>query len=304
MINFLSIKNFVVVGILALAGISVLGFSGATEPVFAASCTNGSSYKDFDGSYTRNSLTVQTKDNKKLCKDVKVNFTTFEVLNKNYNGKGFKNNSTALPQASIFNKTVTLKKGTNGKTTVQVAVPDACTPYQIDAYIGSPQTKVTTSAGLIGTNAIVGKLFQRTKSVCTVKVCNPATGEIITVHESKKNDYKPIGDEACKPTPEKTKVCNPKTGETITVEKDQTDMYKPVGDKACKNLQVCNPETGETITVKGSEAADYKPVDDSACQDVPAVVELPETGAGDSIMGLLGATLLTGTATAFLRSRR
>ena len=242
-----------------------------------------------------------------------VNFTTFKVLNKNYNGQPFSNNPTALPQASYWNKTVTLKKGTTSKVTVKMNIPDACTPYQIDAYIGPVQTKITTSEGLVNTTAIVAKIFDKTKTDCNpvvkmVKVCNPATGQIITVKESDASKYKPVGDEACKdikvcvfasktivtikgyqfdatkmskdlnavqckPQPNKVNVCNPATGEIITVDESEASKYKPVGDEACgEGVEVCNPATGEIISVKPSEAANYKPVDDEACEEEEEVM--------------------------------
>ncbi len=201
--------------VVAAAAVVALSATAST-PVSATSCTNGTSYKDFDGSYSgRDTMTVWTAGNKPLCKDVNVNFTSFTVHN-NYNGNGFKNNPTALPQSSFYNKTVTLKKGTNGKTTVKVQVPADCVDYQIDAYIGPAQTKITTNEGLVDTTAIVAKLFKRLKANCEVKVCNPATGEIITVNEKDASKYKPVGDKSCQPV----KVCNPANGQIITVPAD------------------------------------------------------------------------------------
>lgn len=298
----------------AVATVVALGATAST-PVSATSCTNGTSYTDFDGSRTGNdTLTVWPKA--PLCKDVNVNFTTFKVLNKNYNGQPFHNNPTALPQTSFWNKTVTLKKGSVSKVTVKMSIPDACTPYQIDAYIGPVQTKVTTSAGLVGTTAIAAKLFDKTKTDCTtpapkmVKVCNPATGEIITVKESDASKYKPIGDVACQPV----KVCNPATGQIITVPAKDASKYKPVGDEACKpkpgKVQVCNPANGQIITVDETEASKYKPVGDAACNQTPGKgseetpAELPSTGPAEAISALLGTGSLAGVGTAYVRSRR
>ena len=325
----------------AVAVATVVALSAtANTPVSATSCVSGTSYKDFDGSYSgRDTMTVWPI--KPLCNDVKVNFSTFKVLN-NYNGNGFKNNPTALPQQSIYNQTVTLKKGTTGKTTVKVQVPDACTDYQIDAYIGPVQTKITTNEGLVNTNAIVGKLFKRLKNDCTVKVCNPATGQIITVNEKDASKYKPVGDiackppvkvcnpangqiitvpakdaskykpvgdDACKPSPGKVQVCNPANGQIITVDEKDASKYKPVGDAACEDVQVCNPETGKVITVKKTEADKYKPVDDAACAETPGKGgdtpdELPSTGPAEAISALLGTGSLAGASTAYIRSRR
>lgn len=273
----------------AVAVAAVAALNGSSTPVSATdNCVSGSKYTDFDGSYTgRDTMTVWTKGNKPLCKDVNVNFTTFEVLNKNYNGKPFKNNPTALPQSSVYNKTVTLKKGTNGKTTVKVQVPNACTPYQIDAYVGPVQTKITTSAGLVNTTAIVGKLFDKTKTNCNpvvkmVKVCNPATGKIISVPESEASKYKPVGDAACKPAPNKINVCVIASGEIIEIDENKFDATTQTKDLSkCEIPEV--PETPET-------------------PETPEV--LPSTGPAEALSALFGTGALAGTTTAYIRSRR
>lgn len=269
-----------VIAVLTVIGAGFLALFAVQTNAATETCTNGSSYTDFDGSYSgRDTMTVWP--NKPLCKDVNVNFGSF-TINNTYNGQGFKNNPTALPQTAFYNRTVTLKKGTTSKTTVKVSVPDACKDYQIDAYIGPVQTKITTNAGLVGTTAIVGKAFQRLKTDCTppapkmVKVCNPATGQIITVPESEASKYKPVGDKACQPKPKYVQVCDPATGKIISVPESEASKYKPVGDKACQSVKVCNPATGEIITVPAADADKYKPVGDKVCQ--PVKVCDPATG--------------------------
>jgi uncharacterized repeat protein (TIGR01451 family)/LPXTG-motif cell wall-anchored protein len=148
-----------------------------------------------------------------------------------------------------------------------------------------------------------------------VQVCNPETGEIITMPESDKDKYKPIGDEACQP--KKVQVCNPETGEIITVDEKDQDKYKPVGDQACQpktpeQVEVCNPETGKVITVNKEDADKYKPVGDEACQEIPITppttpetpTELPHTGASDGIIALLGAGSLIAAIGYYIASRR
>lgn len=335
------VRSITAVAAFAVLTISAAVVGGAAQPAFAAECTNGSKYTDFEGSYSgRDTMTVSTKDNKKLCKDVTVNFASFTAPD-NYNGKGFKNNPTALPQKQFYNKTVTLKKGTDGTTTVQVKVPDACTNYQIDAYLGPVQTEITTAAGFIDTHNIVGKLFQRTKTDCTkppvdacntetgivekvakgkenvaphstdmtmcgdVKVCDPASGDIITVKVAKKDNYKPKDDIACKPD---VRVCDPATGNIITVKAAKEDQYKPITDDACKQ-NVCDPATGKIIKVDKSRVGDYKKVDDAACKDEPEVKgeeapkEISKTGPSETLSAILGVGSLAGAGTAYVRSR-
>ncbi len=322
---------------IAIAAIAVV--NGAGSPVSATSCTDGSKYTDFEGSYSgRDTMTVWTKGNKKLCKDVNVNFASFKVLNKNYNGQPFKNNPTALPQTQFYNKTVTLKKGTDGKTTVTVQVPDACTPYQIDAYVGPIQTEITTSEGFIGTNAIVGKLFQRTKEDCSepkVDACNLKTKQIEkNVPKSKIDDiYYTLDLEKCKPKEDKDiEVCRLSDKKyPVTIKESEFDSSKySKNPKDCeaedKEIKVCRlSDKKYPVTIKESEfdSSNYSksesdcaetpkcevpgkkhlPADSKDCEeDTPT--ELPHTGPVEAFASLLGAGALTGTTATYLRSRR
>ena len=324
------------VTIAAVATVAVV--SGVNESALAASCTNGTKYTDFDGSRSGNTLTVWPK--KKLCKDVKVNFTTFEVLNKNYNGKPFKNNPTALPQSSIWNKTVTLKKGSASKVSVAMKTPDACTPYQIDAYIGPVQTKVTTSAGLKGTTAIVGKIFNKTKTNCNppvvdkyIKVCRLSDKKYPVTIKEKDFDvtkYSKNPDD-CK-TVELVVACNLKTM-TIeqNVDKSKIDEINYTLDltkcEKVEKVKACNLDTMKIENDVDSSKIDgvHYTTDLSKCapkceipgkEDLPkdspdcveeeeeTPVELPHTGPAEAFTALLGLGALTGTGAAYYRSRR
>ena len=310
-------KKFISVlaGFAAIVATVVALGAAASTPVSATSCVNGTSYKDFYGSRTgSDTLTVWPKA--PLCKDANVNFTTFEVLNKNYNGQPFSQNPTAIPQASYWNKTVTLKKGSASKVTVKMTIPNACTPYQIDAYVGPVQTKITTSAGLVNTTAIVGKIFDKTKNDCTppakmVKVCNPATGQIITVKETDASKYKPVGDDACK----SIKVCDLKTGKIVTIKGYQFDSSKhskDLNNPACKpapnKINVCVIATGEVIEIDentfdaNTQTKDLTKCDTPETPETPE--ELPSTGPVEALSALFGTGALAGTTTAYVRSRR
>lgn len=240
-------KKLALAGVLVVASFAAFVSLSTPASVSAASCTKGDKYTDFTGSYSgRDTMTVQTKDGKLLCNDVTVNFGSF-IAPDNYNGNGFKNNPTAIPQTMYYNKTITLKKGTNGKTTHTVKVPDDCTNYQIDAYIGPVQTKITTSEGLIDTNAIVGKLFKRLKDDCSVPkvdACNTETGVIEKVEKGKENVAPHTSDlSKCK----KVTVCDSKTSNIVTITKSEaesdTDRYVDKDSDKCK-VEVCNTETG------------------------------------------------------------
>ncbi len=250
--------------IVAVAAVAVV--NGVSSPALATDCTNGTKYSDFSGSYDgNNTLTVWTKGNKKLCKDVNVNFTSYKILN-NYDGKGWSNNPTALPQTKFFNKTVTLKKGTDGKTSVQLQVPDACTPYQIDAYIGPVQNEIKTKEGLIGTNAIVYQLFKATKTDC-----NPPVEKTIEVCRLSDKKY------------------------PVTIKESEFDS-----SEYSKDPNDCKETPEEKCPVPGKE---HLPKDSEDCEeDTPT--ELPETGPAEAFASLIGAGALTGTTATYLRSRR
>lgn len=329
-------------GIIALSAAALVSF-GTTPQASATSCVKGDKYTDFTGSYSgRDTMTVETKNGVKLCNDVIVHFASF-VAPDNYNGKGFKNNPTAIPQSQYYIRTVTLKKGTTGKTTVTVQVPNDCTNYQIDAYIGPVQTKITTSEGFINTNAIVGKLFQKTKTDCTVPkvdacntetgivekvekgkenvaphttdlskckvtVCDTTTGDIVTISKelanSDKNRYVDKDSDKCK-----KKTCDTSTGTIVLVEKgkENTPPYSTNFDK-CDKVSVCDTSTtpGKIVTVTKDVANSDKNryVDPGSDKCKDEPKEIPSTGPAEIISGITGVGALAGSTSMYIRSRR
>jgi len=300
-------------GLLAASAAMLVSF-GTSTTAEATSCTKGSKYTDFVGSYSgRDTMTIHTKNNIKLCNDVDVHFASF-IAPDNYNGKGFKNNPTAIPQSQYYIKTVTLKKGTTGTTTVTVNVPNDCTNYQIDAYIGPVQTKITTSEGFIGTNAIVGKLFQKTKNDCSVpqvKACNMNTGQYEMVEKGKENTPPyTTNTDYC----EKVTVCNTDTGKIekdITKQQAKDPKYADVNDAACNpptKVTVCDTSTtpGKVVTINKDVAdADterYVDANDDACKTTPE--EIPSTGPVEIISSVAGMGSLAGAGSMYIKSRR
>jgi hypothetical protein len=294
-------------GLIAVSAAAFVSF-GTAPSALAESCTKGTKYTDFTGSYSgRDTMTVQTKNGVKLCNDVDVHFASF-IAPANYNGNGFKNNPTAIPQSQYYIRTVTLKKGTTGKTTVTVKVPDDCTNYQIDAYIGPVQTKITTSEGFIGTNAIVGKLFQKLKSDCTVpkvETCDTSTGTIVKVDKGKENTYPYTTDlSKCKAT-----VCDTQTGAVVTINKHEAlsnpSRYVDQNDARCKDkVTKCDTKTKSivTITREAAEADTARYVDQNS--DVCTPTEIPSTGPAEIVSGIAGVGALAGSTSMYIRSRR
>lgn len=298
---------------LLVAGAALLVSFGGSSTAEATSCVTGSKYTDFTGYVTgKDTLTVHTKDNIKLCNDVNVHFASF-VIHNDYNGEGFSKNPTALPQTQYYIRTVTLKKGTTGLTTVKVQIPDECTNYQIDAYIGPVQTEIKTSEGFIGTNAITSKLYQKTKDDCSVpqvKACNMNTGLYEMVDKGKENtppytqnfDY-------C----EKVTVCNTETGKIekdITKQEAKDPKYADVNDEACNppaKVTVCDTSTtpGKVVTIDKAVAdADkgrYVDANDAACKTPE---EIPSTGPVEIISTVAGMGSLAGAGSMYIKSRR
>ena len=115
------------------------------------------------------------------------------------------------------------------------------------------------------------------------------------------------------PTPGKVEVCNPETGEIITVDESEADKYVPVDSPKCKTIKVCVIETKETKTIRKSDFDSSKHTTDfSLCETVPVVpetpveapTELPTTGPADTAVQLIGATSLAGALGYYLMSRR
>lgn len=103
-------------------------------------------------------------------------------------------------------------------------------------------------------------------------------------------------------------VCNPDTGEIIKVDESEADNYVPVDSPLCKEIVVCVLETKEIKTIKKSEYdSDLHTTDLSKC-DEPEVpekpTELPQTGAAEVVMQLIGATSLAGAGAYYVASRR
>lgn len=105
------------------------------------------------------------------------------------------------------------------------------------------------------------------------------------------------------PEPNKVTVCNPETGEIITVNEDQVEKYVQEGDEACEDIQVCELSTKNVITIKTSDFDETKHSKDlAACEEQPQV--LPATGPAEFIGGSLALGSLTAGAYYWNASRR
>lgn len=228
---------------------------------------------------------------------------TCDLLKVNYLSK---NDFTLTGKASVTNKATvsayvfTIKDASG-------AVVDTETVTTADLQATTDKLTLTTP-GTYAVNLVVKtSVGDRTSKACNatikipesnmVQVCDPATGQIITVPEEEADNYKPVNDPACQPPqPEQIEVCELSTHNIITINKvdfdanlHSTDLSKC--DEPEETVEVCDPKTGQIITVPKGQEGNYKPVDDQACEEQPEV--LVNTGAG-SVLGLMASVTIAG----------
>lgn len=229
---------------------------------------------------------------------------TCDLLKVNYLNK---NDFTLTGKASVQNKATisayifTIK---NSQGAVVKTVPVSSSALQVTTdklTIQDPGTYavdllVKTSVGDVTSKACKAQIKIPEQNM--VQVCDPSTGQIITVPEEEADNYKPVNDPACQPVvPEKIEVCELKTHNIITINKEDYDATLHSTDLSkcdtpeTPDVEVCDPETGEIITVPADEAGNYKPTTDAACKEQPEV--LVDTGVG-SILGVFASVTLAG----------
>ncbi len=102
--------------------------------------------------------------------------------------------------------------------------------------------------------------------------------------------------------PNKVLVCNPETGEIISVAKADEGKYKPANSPECEDIKVCILATKALDTIKKSEFDETKHTTDlSKCK---AGEVLPSTGPTDIIMGITGMGSLAGAGYYWRSSRK
>lgn len=143
---------------------------------------------------------------------------------------------------------------------------------------------------------------------CEMTVCvkETKTWETIKKYEfdSSKHSTNPAD---CKDVPKPVEVCNPETGEVITVPKEDEDKYVPVDSPACKDIEVCVLETKTKDTIKQAEFdSKLHTTDFSECEETPVTppAELPETGPAETVLSVLGLGSVIAGAGYYLASRR
>ncbi len=299
----ISVKMVLTSLVLAVASMATFAAVGSPQ-VSAASCVDGKERGDFKGEWlSKDTVNVKTREGGKLCSDVTIYVSSY-TMPAHYNGGDFFGNTTAYPQQKFATKAVALAGGTDGNTTVTIAVPDACTNFQTDAYIG-PEVVTVGADGHMG-RTIKAQITKKTQTNCApemVKTCNTQTKTIVDVEKGKENTAPYSTDlSKCK----MVEVCDTTTGKLVTITESEAkdSKYAPANSVKCEDqLLVCDPATKTYISLPKSEASKY--TDKTACEpkvEKPEV--LPSTGPMSAILSVLPFSAIAGATTLYIRSRR
>lgn len=109
------------------------------------------------------------------------------------------------------------------------------------------------------------------------------------------------------PAPKNVSVCNPATGEIITVKETEVDNYKPSTDKACAPMDVCVIASKTHRMIKGKDFDATTMSEDMSKCDTPQVLSVTtvaNTGPGDVLVGTAGLGSVTAAGYYFANSRR
>lgn len=343
-----NIIKLLAVGVVLTAALfvpSAYATSESTDCTTVPDGNSGSNYQMqqyFSVSFSRSgdtgTATVSLKSGvKKLCKDQPMVLQSFN-MGPNWNGGPDSHDSfiTSLPQTMAYATHFTFGKDQTSKT-VTVKTPSECDGTQLDVYVGDQEVPKVVGEHDGERREIGGKIFQgiECKEEVKVKVCNPKTGEIISVPESEAGKYEPADSDNCK-----VKVCDPSSGNLILVPKEDKDKYEPVDSAKCK-VKVCDASTGTIKLVPKEDAGKYEPADSDKCVKIEVCVKgsgdttmktitkdqfdsskhstnaddckapvvtppvtLPSTGPGEIIGGIAGVSSLSYGGYSYLRSRR
>jgi hypothetical protein len=125
---------------------------------------------------TPGTTTISTLNNEPLCVDVTIYLSSY-VMPATYNGLGFYNNLTAVPQTLYNSVSTTLKQGTSGGNTLTVAMPDSCNNIQTDVYYAPEVTSVGTTGH--GSQYITGIIYP-SAGKCAISTNNTVTPPPVT----------------------------------------------------------------------------------------------------------------------------
>jgi len=146
-----------------------------------------------------------------------------------------------------------------------------------------------------------------------IQVCELATKKIVTIKESQFDSSKYSKNlDDCKEVVKKIKVCELATKQIVTINEkdfDSSKYSKNLDD--CKEtppvkIEVCEIATKTVVTINEADFDETKYTKDlSKCEETPVTPpELPQTGAGESIVALVGLGALIASIGYYVASRR
>lgn len=110
------------------------------------------------------------------------------------------------------------------------------------------------------------------------------------------------------PAPKDISVCDPATGQIITVKETEAEQYTPSTNPLCGDMKVCVTTTKTIKTIKRKDFDTTTMSKDLSMCDtpkvLPAVTTVANTGPEMIVSGLLGSSALGLSASSFIRSRR
>lgn len=146
-----------------------------------------------------------------------------------------------------------------------------------------------------------------------IVVCELATKKIVTIKESDFNPEKYSKNIKDCETPEKIVVCDLTTKKIVTINKadfDDKKYSKNLDDcKAPEKITVCELATKKIVTINKADYDETKySTDLSKCETpvTPPVTppELPQTGAGENIVAVIGLGAIIASVSYYVASRR
>lgn len=273
-------KKLFALGAFLVTSIAALPFSAhatnSSDCITLPDGNSGSNYQMaeyFSASFSRTgdtgTVTVKRTSSKPLCKDQPMVAQSFN-MGPNWNGKPDSTESflSSLPQTMAYATHFTFGKNETSKT-VTVQTPHACKGTQLDVYVGSEEQSSIVNQHDGEKREFGGKIFQPSEK-CEepkVKVCDPSTGNIISVPESEEDNYAPVDSDKCK-----VKVCDPTSGNIITVPKSEEGNYAPVNSDKCK-VKVCDPSDATIKLVPKADADKYEDKDSPKCVKIQVCIK-------------------------------
>lgn len=181
------VKSLLISGAVIISTVAFASSTSATNN--STTCVDGKKRSNLVVTWKSNSeVTVGTVNNKPLCNDVVIHFSSYTMPD-NYNGKPFANNPTASPQTIFGDASAVLEKNSTKPVALEIELPEACKHMQVDVYYAPKITTVLKEGH--GNQYISGKIVSKTADTCTPEE-PPVTPEVPTPEAQEPETPKPV----------------------------------------------------------------------------------------------------------------